>query len=98
MEPGAGHGQANRRKDRQAHAGEPKEGEAQCHHNQPLSASRVEPHSLSSLPPHPTAQGFTCSDLWRSKLGAGVLGLMLNHDNMLLQRTTAEWGRGAYAL
>jgi len=41
--------------------------------------------------------GFTAEELWRSQLGAGVLGLLINH-NMLLQRSTAEWGRGEYPL
>eukprot|EP00775_Hariotina_reticulata_P004080 gene4080-4327_t len=42
--------------------------------------------------------GFTAGELWRSQLGAGVLGLLTNHNNMLLQRSTAEWGRGEYPL
>lgn len=42
--------------------------------------------------------GFTAADLWRCKLGAGALGLLLNHNNMLLHRTTAEWGRGDFPL
>ena len=46
----------------------------------------------------PPRAGFTASELWHSKLGAGVLGLLMNHNNMLLQRSTAEWGRGDYAL
>jgi hypothetical protein len=37
-------------------------------------------------------------ELWKCKLGAGVLGLLLNHNNMLLHRTTAEWGRGDFPL
>lgn len=43
-------------------------------------------------------RGFTCAELRASKLGAGVLGLLTNHNNMLLQRSTAEWGRGEYPL
>lgn len=46
----------------------------------------------------PPRAGFTSGELWCSKLGAGVLGLLLNHNNMLLQRSTAEWGRGDYLL
>jgi hypothetical protein len=46
---------------------------------------------------HPQ-QGFTCAELRASKLGSGVLGLLTNHNNMLLQRSTAEWGRGEYPL
>jgi len=42
--------------------------------------------------------GFTAGELWRSQLGAGVLGLLTNHNNMLLQRSTAEWGRGSFLL
>ncbi|WIA28724.1 hypothetical protein OEZ86_011260 [Tetradesmus obliquus] len=44
------------------------------------------------------ALGFTCAELRASKLGSGVLGLLTNHNNMLLQRSTAEWGRGEYPL
>lgn len=40
------------------------------------------------------ATGFTAQELWDSKLGAGVIGLLTNANNMLLQRSTAEWGRG----
>lgn len=40
------------------------------------------------------AEGFTAKELWESKLGAGVIGLLTNANNMLLQRSTAEWGRG----
>lgn len=43
-------------------------------------------------------QGFTCSELWASKLGAGVIALLTNHNNMLLQRSTAEWGRANFPL
>jgi hypothetical protein len=43
-----------------------------------------------------TQQGFTAQELWESKLGAGVIGLLTNANNMLLQRSTAEWGRGAW--
>lgn len=43
-------------------------------------------------------KGFTCMELWKSKLGAGVIGLLTNHNNMLLQRTTAEWGKGDFPL
>ncbi|KAF8072685.1 NADP-dependent 3-hydroxy acid dehydrogenase [Scenedesmus sp. PABB004] len=46
-------------------------------------------------PGAPPAAGFTAAELWASKLGAGVLGLLTNHRNMLLQRSTAEWSRGA---
>lgn len=42
--------------------------------------------------------GFTAQELWESKLGAGVIGLLTNANNMLLQRSTAEWGRGAQGL
>jgi hypothetical protein len=44
------------------------------------------------------AKGFTSMQLRRSKLAPGVIGLLVNHGNMLLQRTTAEWGRGNYPL
>ncbi|KAG2444842.1 hypothetical protein HXX76_001583 [Chlamydomonas incerta] len=43
-------------------------------------------------------RGFTSADLWKCKLGAGAIGLLLNHNNMLLHRTTAEWGRGDFPL
>lgn len=43
---------------------------------------------------HNPADGFTAQELWDSKLGAGVIGLLTNANNMLLQRSTAEWGRG----
>jgi hypothetical protein len=46
---------------------------------------------------HP-GSGFTAQELWESKLGAGVIGLLTNANNMLLQRSTAEWGRGAQGL
>jgi hypothetical protein len=39
-------------------------------------------------------RGFTAKELWDCKLGAGVIGLLTNANNMLLQRSTAEWGRG----
>lgn len=42
---------------------------------------------------HP-AKGFSAQEMWDSKLGAGVIGLLTNANNMLLQRSTAEWGRG----
>lgn len=48
--------------------------------------------------PQQPALGFTCAELRASKLGSGVLGLLTNHNNMLLQRSTAEWGRGEYPL
>jgi hypothetical protein len=40
------------------------------------------------------ASGFTAQEMWECKLGAGVIGLLTNANNMLLQRSTAEWGRG----
>lgn len=43
-------------------------------------------------------RGFTSMQLRRCKLAPGVIGLLVNHGNMLLQRTTAEWGRGNYPL
>ncbi|GLI60685.1 hypothetical protein VaNZ11_002887 [Volvox africanus] len=43
-------------------------------------------------------RGFTSTELWKCKLGGGVIGLLLNHNNMLLHRTTAEWGRGDFPL
>lgn len=42
--------------------------------------------------------GFTFNELWGSRLGAGVIGLLTNHNKMLLQRSTAEWGRGDFPL
>jgi hypothetical protein len=42
--------------------------------------------------------GFTLQEMWRSKLGAGVVGLLTNANNMLLQRSTAEWNRGDFPL
>lgn len=45
---------------------------------------------------HP-AKGFSAQEMWDSKLGAGVIGLLTNANNMLLQRSTAEWGRGESA-
>ena len=45
-----------------------------------------------------TREGFTAADLRRSGLAAGVLGLLVNHNNMLLTRSTAEWGRGDWPL
>jgi hypothetical protein len=42
--------------------------------------------------------GFTLQELWESKLGGGVLGLLTNANNMLLQRSTAEWNRGDFPL
>lgn len=48
--------------------------------------------------PKDARKGLTLSDLSRSGLGAGATGLLLNHNNMMLQRTTAEWGRGDFPL
>ncbi len=39
-------------------------------------------------------RGIRLSDLRRTQLAPGVIGLLTNHNNMLLQRSTAEWGRG----
>ena len=39
-------------------------------------------------------QGIRLADLRRTKLAQGVIGLLTNYNNMLLQRSTAEWGRG----
>lgn len=50
---------------------------------------------MVSLQRDPT-QGFTAPEMWDSKLGAGVIGLLTNANNMLLQRSTAEWGRGEH--
>lgn len=62
----------------------------------------LEPGSVAGMGPGtgPVSRlgGFSAMDLWASKLGSGVLGLLLNHNNMLLQRTTAEWGRGDWPL
>lgn len=35
--------------------------------------------------------GFTLRQLKESQLGSGVVGLLLNHNDMLFQRTTAEF-------
>ena len=43
-------------------------------------------------------RGFTFAELRRSQLGHGVIGLLTNHNSMLLQRTTAEWQRGEFPL
>ncbi len=53
---------------------------------------------MDMVKPAVQGRGFTCGELWRCKLGAGVVGLLTNHNNMLLQRSTAEWGRGDYPL
>ncbi|GLC59488.1 hypothetical protein PLESTB_001492700 [Pleodorina starrii] len=53
---------------------------------------------LDMTQPANKLRGFTSAELWRCKLGAGVIGLLLNHNNMLLHRTTAEWGRGDFPL
>jgi hypothetical protein len=48
---------------------------------------------------HPiNKMGISPTDLWKCGLGAGVLGLIINHNDMLLHRTTAEWGRGDFPL
>lgn len=48
--------------------------------------------------PKAARRGISMSDLQASGLGAGALGLLLNHNGMLLHRTTAEWGRGDFPL
>ncbi|KAG2448590.1 hypothetical protein HYH02_006481 [Chlamydomonas schloesseri] len=53
---------------------------------------------LDMTQPAKPRRGFTSSDLWKCKLGAGAIGLLMNHNNMLLHRTTAEWGRGDFPL
>jgi hypothetical protein len=53
---------------------------------------------IGVLDPQVWIRGFTGLQLRASKLGAGVVGLLTNHGNMLLQRTTSEWGRGEYPL
>ncbi|GIL80852.1 hypothetical protein Vretimale_9435 [Volvox reticuliferus] len=53
---------------------------------------------LDMTQPANKRRGFTSAELWKCKLGAGVIGLLLNHNNMLLHRTTAEWGRGDFPL
>lgn len=53
---------------------------------------------LDMTQPAKPRRGFTSADLWKCKLGAGAIGLLLNHNNMLLHRTTAEWGRGDFPL
>ena len=37
--------------------------------------------------------GVTFQDIKRSGLGSGIFGLLLNHNDMLLRRSTAEFSR-----
>ncbi len=53
---------------------------------------------LDMTQPAQPRRGFSSAELWKCKLGAGAIGLLLNHNNMLLHRTTAEWGRGDFPL
>lgn len=48
---------------------------------------------VDMVKPQQPRLGLTCAELRKCKLGPGVVGLVTNHNNMLLQRTTAEWGR-----
>ena len=43
-------------------------------------------------------KGFTLRELRRCQLGHGVIGLLVNHNSMLVHRTTAEWQRGEFPL
>eukprot|EP00798_Chlamydomonas_sp_ICE-L_P030365 gene30365-35370_t len=45
---------------------------------------------IDMVGPEAGRRGFTCSELVKCKLGSGVTGLLLNHRNMLVQRTTLE--------
>lgn len=53
---------------------------------------------MDMVKPKDRARGFTCGDLRRCRLAPGVIGVLTNHNNMLLHRTTAEWGRGEFPL
>ncbi len=49
---------------------------------------------LDMAQPQRPRRGFSAADLWKCKLGGGVIGLLLNHNNMLLHR----WADGKRAL
>lgn len=53
---------------------------------------------LDMVKPKDRRRGFSCSELRKCRLGAGVIGILTNHNNMLLHRTTAEWGHGEFPL
>ena len=44
--------------------------------------------------PKDISLGFTLSDLRKSKLSTGIIGILTNHNHMLLRRSTAEWASG----
>ena len=50
-----------------------------------------------AAPAKPSA-GFTLAELRKSKLAPGVFGLLLNHNDMLIRRSTAEFSRSDVAL
>ena len=37
------------------------------------------------------SRGFTLTEIRRSRLASGVFGLLFNHNNLLLRRTTNEF-------
>ena len=39
------------------------------------------------------ADGVTLSDIRKSKLGSGIFGVLTNHNDMLLRRSTAEFSK-----
>ena len=43
--------------------------------------------------PRDEAKGFTLAELRRSKLASGVIGILTNHNHMLLRRSTSEWAQ-----
>ncbi|QDZ20091.1 hypothetical protein HOP50_03g26100 [Chloropicon primus] len=44
--------------------------------------------------PKDPARGFTLSELRKSKLCTGIIGILTNHNHMLLRRSTSEWATG----
>lgn len=49
---------------------------------------------LDMVRPKDMSRGFTLSELRKSKLSTGIIGILTNHNNMLLRRSTSEWSRG----
>ena len=41
--------------------------------------------------PQDPSRGFTLSELRKSKLSTGIIGILTNHNHMLLRRSTSEW-------
>lgn len=49
---------------------------------------------LDMVRPKDPSRGFSLSELRKSKLSAGIIGILTNHNHMLLRRSTSEWATG----